>query len=67
MELIPSSQAVSRSITQEWYHFIEPEYWLPSSEELSTGVYPEPDETTPYHLILSKIHLNITPSMSSSS
>jgi hypothetical protein len=32
---------------------------LPHSQELSTGPYPEPDKSSPYHSILSEIDLNI--------
>jgi hypothetical protein len=32
---------------------MEPEGSLPCSEELSTDPYPEPDKSSPYHLILS--------------
>jgi hypothetical protein len=35
---------------------MEPEGSLPSSQEPSTGSYPEPDQSNPYHPILSKIH-----------
>jgi hypothetical protein len=38
---------------------VEPEGLLPRSQELSTGPYPEPDQPSPYHPILSKIHFNI--------
>jgi hypothetical protein len=38
---------------------MEPEGSLPSSQEPSTGPYPEPDQSSPYHPILSNIHLNI--------
>jgi hypothetical protein len=30
---------------------MEPESSLPSSQEPSTGPYPKPDESSPYHLI----------------
>jgi hypothetical protein len=32
---------------------MEPEGSLPSLQEPSTGPYPEPDRSNPYHLILS--------------
>jgi hypothetical protein len=35
-------------------NFIDPEGSLPCSQEPSTGPYPEPDQSGPYHL--SKIH-----------
>jgi hypothetical protein len=38
---------------------MEPEGSLPRSQVPSTGRYPEPDRSNPYHLILSKIHFNI--------
>jgi hypothetical protein len=47
---------------------MEPEDLLPCSQELSTGPYPEPDESNPYRFILStKIHLNSTLSSTSNS
>jgi hypothetical protein len=33
-------------------HFIEPEGLLPCSQDPSTGPYPEPDQSSPYHPIL---------------
>jgi hypothetical protein len=33
--------------------FMEPEASLPPSQEPSTGPYPEPDQSNPYHPILS--------------
>jgi hypothetical protein len=44
-------QLCSRSRTSQ--RFMEPEYSLPRSQEPSTGPYPEPDRSNPYHLILS--------------
>jgi hypothetical protein len=50
-------------------HFMEPECSLPCSQEPSTGPCPEPDQSNPYHPILSLlIHVNIVhPPMSWSS
>jgi hypothetical protein len=36
-------------------HFMEPEGSLPRSQEPSTGPYPEPDRSNPYHPILSLV------------
>jgi hypothetical protein len=40
---------------------MEPESWLPYSQEFATGPYPKPDESTPHPHIytVSKIHFNI--------
>jgi hypothetical protein len=38
---------------------MEPESSLPCSQEPSTGHYSEPDQSNPYHPIMSKIHFNI--------
>jgi hypothetical protein len=47
---------------------MEPESSLPCSQEPSTGPYSEPDQSSPYHPILSKFHSNIIlPAMSRSS
>jgi hypothetical protein len=40
-------------------NFTEPEDALPSSQETSTGPYPEPDESSPHHPILLNVHFNI--------
>jgi hypothetical protein len=34
-------------------HFMEPEGSLPSLQELSTCTYPEPDQSSPQHTLLS--------------
>jgi hypothetical protein len=34
-------------------HFMEPEGSLPRSQELSTCTYPEPDQLSPHHPVLS--------------
>jgi hypothetical protein len=47
---------------------MEPEGSLPCLQEPSTGPFPEPDQSSPFHPILSKIHFNIIlPPMSRSS
>jgi hypothetical protein len=38
---------------------MEPECSFPCSQEPSNGLYPDPDQSSPYHPILSKIHFNI--------
>jgi hypothetical protein len=38
---------------------MEPEDLLSCSQEPPTGPYPEPDQSSPYHPILSKIHFSI--------
>jgi hypothetical protein len=48
-----------RSYLRICQHFMEPEGSLPCSQEPSTDLYPEPDQSSPYHPILSKIHFNI--------
>jgi hypothetical protein len=42
-------------------YFMEPEGSLPCSQQSATGSYPEPDQSSPYYLILSKIHFNTLP------
>jgi hypothetical protein len=51
LEVIYKCQLCSYSRTSQ--HFMEPEGSLPSSQEPSTGPYPEPDQSNPYHPILS--------------
>jgi hypothetical protein len=48
-------------------HFMEPEGWLPCSQEPSTGPHVQRDEFSPYHFILSffKIHFNIIHTLTS--
>jgi hypothetical protein len=38
---------------------MEAEGWLLCSQQPSTGPYSKPDQSSLYHLILSKIHFNI--------
>jgi hypothetical protein len=45
-------------LLKNFQHFMEPDGSLPSSQEPSTGPYPEPDQFNPYHPILSMIHFN---------
>jgi hypothetical protein len=52
-----SCQLSSHSRTSQ--HFLEPAGSLPCPQELSTGPYPEPDRSSPYNPILSKIYFNI--------
>jgi hypothetical protein len=40
---------------------MEPEGSLPCSQEPSTGPYPEPDRSSSYHPILSKMYFDIVP------
>jgi hypothetical protein len=54
-ELSPSCEAANCAASQ---HFKEPEGSSPCSQEPSTGPYPEPDRSSPYHPILSKIDSN---------
>jgi hypothetical protein len=52
-----SCQVCSYSRTSQ--HFMEPGGSLACSQHPSTGPYPEPDQSNPYHPILSKIHFYI--------
>jgi hypothetical protein len=59
-KLSPSSEAASCAATQKFPNtLMEPVSLLPCSQEPSTGPYPEPDQSSPYHSILSNIHFNI--------
>jgi hypothetical protein len=51
-----SRQLCSYSRTSQ--HFMEHVGSLPCAQELSTGPYPETDQSNPYHFIL-KVHFNI--------
>jgi hypothetical protein len=52
MELSPSWEAGSCAATQEFpQHFMAPEVSLPCPQELTTGPYPEPDQSSPHHPI----------------
>jgi hypothetical protein len=46
-----SCQLCSYSRTSQ--HFMEPEGSIPCSQQPSTGPYPQPDQSNPYHSILS--------------
>jgi hypothetical protein len=62
MEVSPSWEAASRSAIQEFPNILRnPKVSLPFSQETSTGLYPESDDFSQYHpiLSLSKIHFNI--------
>jgi hypothetical protein len=39
--------------------FMQPEGSILYSQKLSTGPHPEPDQSSPYHTVLSKFHFNI--------
>jgi hypothetical protein len=53
MELSSSWEAASRSVTQEIPYILwNPKFHLPYLQDPSTGPYPEPDESSPYHTVL---------------
>jgi hypothetical protein len=54
-----SRQLCSYSRTSQ--HFMEPEGSLPCSQEPSSGPYPEPDQSNPYHNILSLTYALVFP------
>jgi hypothetical protein len=61
-ELSPSWEAANCAAIQEIpSNFKEPKGSPPCSQEPSTGPYPDPVQSSPYHPILSlfKIHFNI--------
>jgi hypothetical protein len=47
------------SYSRIYQHYTETKGSLPCSEEHSTSPYPEPDQSSPYHPILSTIYFNI--------
>jgi hypothetical protein len=47
------------SYSRTYQHFMEHEGSLPSSQEPSTGPYPERDQSNPHHFFLYKIRFNI--------
>jgi hypothetical protein len=55
-----SSQSLSYSGISQY--FTEPEGSLSCSQKPSNFTHPEPDQSSPYHSILSKIHFSIIPS-----
>jgi hypothetical protein len=48
MEQSPSWEANSHSASQEILRFMETKGSLPCSQELATGLHPEPDESNPH-------------------
>jgi hypothetical protein len=60
MELSPSWEAANCAATQELPSILwNPKVHYRVNKSLSTGPYPEPDQSNSYHPILSKIHFNI--------
>jgi hypothetical protein len=58
-ELSPSWEATNFAATQELPSiFMEPEVSSPCSKEPSTGPYPKPDRSSPYHHVVSTYLLN---------
>jgi hypothetical protein len=57
MELSPSSEAASCQLLKNFpaFFFLELESSLSCSQEPSTGPYPDPDQSSPYHPILGTI------------
>jgi hypothetical protein len=56
----PSWEAANCAATQELPSILwNPEVHYPFHKSPFTGPYPEPDQCSPYHPILSKIHFNI--------
>jgi hypothetical protein len=56
-----------RSYSRISQHFMEPKGLLPCSQVPTTRPYPETDQSSPHHRILSKIRLNIILQLTSSS
>jgi hypothetical protein len=53
------TNSIELSTTHSFQHFMEPEGSSPNSQELSTCLYPKPDQSSPQHPYHSKVHLNI--------
>jgi hypothetical protein len=64
LSFLRSCQLCSCSYSRTSQHVMEPEVSLPCSQEsphpAPRGRYPQPDQSSPYHSILSKIHFNIS-------
>jgi hypothetical protein len=51
-ELSPSWETDNCAATQELPSILEPVGSSPSSQEPSTGPYPDPDQSSPYHPLI---------------
>jgi hypothetical protein len=64
MELSTTREVISCVNTEELpQHFMEPEGSLPHSQEATTGLYSEPDQSRPTQTTAEKNWLNIHTSM----